>query len=110
MPETQPVRRMSPENHEYERYPKCPRCDHEERDYWEWGFQGDGDEKQHECERCGFRYVATMHQSVSFSTQPDDTLPPNPVDLRNAFPASQPDNDDEYDNRRLDPQADEGDT
>jgi transcription elongation factor Elf1 len=51
--------------HEHENSIKCPYCDHEENDSWEFGE----DDGTWDCGACGEEFAVTRHVEVTYSSQ-----------------------------------------
>lgn len=49
-------------------YPKCPWCEFQEKDYYEYGFKGEDSVVEIECPKCENSYKATMYVAYSFET------------------------------------------
>ncbi|GBE15438.1 hypothetical protein BMS3Abin14_01502 [bacterium BMS3Abin14] len=49
--------------------PICPRCGHEDRDWWtDMHDMGDGESVETECGMCGSPIMITTHINISFTT------------------------------------------
>ena len=53
--------------HKYERYPKCPYCDHEMNDLCDLDFH-DEETTLVMCDKCERDYQVTMHVTYEFSS------------------------------------------
>jgi len=53
--------------YEYTDLPKCPYCDHEEEDWWEWDLENQYD-KTVGCTNCEKSFVVLMDLNPTFSS------------------------------------------
>ena len=49
--------------------PVCPYCGNIERNAWELGLVGDGDEAEHVCGACEEEYLVVLNLSISYDTK-----------------------------------------
>ena len=53
----------------------CPHCGYVDQDSWEVGRGEEGDIGEQDCGRCEKPFSAQRHISVSYSTEPLETMP-----------------------------------